>query len=61
MRWWEEKKGTHLTNLCVREREKERELLECSRVDEEKKRKKKSEESSSGVDEEKKRKKKKVK
>ena len=40
MRWWEEKKGTHLTHLCVRERE----LLECSGVDEvpEKKRKKKS-------------------
>ena len=43
MQWWEEKKGTHLTNLCVREREKERELLECSRVDEVLEKKKKKE------------------
>ena len=25
MPWWEEKKGTHLTHLCVRERERKRE------------------------------------
>ena len=43
MQWREEKKGTHLTNLCEREREKERELLECSRVDEVLEKKKKKE------------------
>ena len=43
MQWWEEKKGTHLTNLCVREREKERELLECSGVDKVLEKKKKKE------------------
>ena len=43
MRWWEEKKGTHLTHLRVRKRERFLNALEQTKC-QRKKRKKKSEE-----------------